>query len=709
MYHSLKINNSWLKILSALFGIITALFLAFVLSNQAHAAILRIEPQRGIFDVGSTFTAGIYIDTEGETINAIETSISYPADKLQIVSPSSGSSIIEIYTTPPRVNNQQGRLDLAGGITGGAQVKAGLVATITFRVNAVGAASLQFLDNSKVLLHNGQGTNVLRDTVGGSFTFRLPPPAGPLVSSTTHPEQGKWYASRTAILTWPLDSEVTGYSYMLSDSPTSIPDDVSEGLTTQSVYSTLPEGNQFFHIKALRGGVWGGVTHYALSVDTSGPAGFPIEISPGSRTTIHQPYIKFDTTDSLSGLDHFEIKIIPLSIKEKGATFQEQPLFIEVTSPYLPSSLPFGTYNVIVRAYDKAGNYTDITQRLAVVTQLFRFVGLQGIVINQNIVFSWWWVLLALLLIAGSLFYFARHAKRWHSAAPTGAVAPILPEQLKAQLAELQNYRQRYGKLAVLFFALILPFFANTTNAQTGIETPPVVVETAPVPPAPVLIEDQVVNPPSITNYSKEIYDEEIFYLGGRTEYPETPVIIHVQNQTDGQSYQFQTVSDKRADWFYRHNGFLSKGKYVMWVQAERGGAMSVPSSKVEMQVSVVAIRFGGTALSIETIYVIGLFVLSGIIALLIGYIIFHWIHGRKKRKLFIEEIKRAEESIKRGFAVLKRDIEAELALMKRAQVSAEISAEERVREEELKRDLDAIQGYISKEIWEAEHYVGSN
>jgi hypothetical protein len=701
-----QLKTILLKVIALFGGTIAALFFAIFVSHAAEAAILSVNPSSGSFNVGDTFTAGIYLDTQGETINAIETSLSFSPDKLQIVSPSSGNSIISIYTTPPRFNNLTGRLDIAGGITGGANVKSGLVATITFRVKSVGNASLRFLDNSKVLLHDGQGTNVLRNTIGGNYTLRLPPPEGPIVTSQTHPVEGKWYAVKTAILSWNADPSVTGYSYMISDSPTAVPDDVSEGNQTQTSYSSLPEGNQFFHIKALRDGIWGGVTHYALSIDTTAPADFPIDISPNIRTVVHQPYIKFDSTDTLSGLDHYEIKIVPLKITEEGGTFQEQSLFVEATSPYLPSILPFGSYDVIVRAYDKAGNYRDVAQHLDIVTQIYRFVGLKGISVKRNVTLSWWFLLLLLAIIVFGLTYLARHARRWHSKAPTGDIMPVLPTQLKEQLNELQAYRQRYGKLAVILCMLALPFMASNTKAQQG-NSPVPVAPVQSVQQQPEQLDSQVVNPPSISAYSKEIYDEEIFYLGGRTEYPETNVVIHVQDQVDGQSYEFHTVSDKRADWFYRHTGFLSKGKYVMWVQAERGGAQSVPSAKVDMQVSSVAVQFGGTSFSLETIYLIALLSASGIIVLLIGYILFHWYHGRRKRQYFIEEIHRAEESIRRGFAVLKRDIEAELALIKRSQLSPEISAEERVREEELKRDLESIQGYVSKEIWDAEQYVG--
>jgi hypothetical protein len=83
-------------------------------------------------------------------------------------------------------------------------------------------------------------------------------------------------------------------------------------------------------------------------------------------------------------------------------------------------------------------------------------------------------------------------------------------------------------------------------------------------------------------------------------------------------------------------------------------------------------------------------------------------LRGRTKRKAFNFQIKQAEESIKRGFALLRRDIEEELSILHQAQLSDSLSAQEKIREEELKRDLADIESYVGKEIWEVEKYEGA-
>ena len=92
---------------------------------------------------------------------------------------------------------------------------------------------------------------------------------------------------------------------------------------------------------------------------------------------------------------------------------------------------------------------------------------------------------------------------------------------------------------------------------------------------------------------------------------------------------------------------------------------------------------------------------------MLIIYIGFHGYHGRRKHKEFIREVKEAEESIRRGFAVLRRDIEAELSVVHKVKTAKDLSDEEITREKELMRDLERVEQFIGKEIWDVEKLGG--
>ena len=164
------------------------LLLSFVLPQEARAAQLSLSPSSAAFTVGSTFDVDILLNTDGQSINALQVFVKFPPDKMQLVSPSTGKSIIGVWTSPPQFNNQKGIIELQGGIPNGINVERGLLTRLTFRARKTGTAILQFSDKNRVLLNDGKGTDALEQTQNGVYQLLLPPPAGPIVASETHPE-----------------------------------------------------------------------------------------------------------------------------------------------------------------------------------------------------------------------------------------------------------------------------------------------------------------------------------------------------------------------------------------------------------------------------------------------------------------------------------------------------------------------------------------
>ncbi|MEK9186442.1 MAG: cohesin domain-containing protein, partial [Patescibacteria group bacterium] len=268
---------------------------------QGGGASLFLSPGSGAFTVGSTFTVSVVLNTNSQFINAVQADISFSADKLQVVSPSLGTSVLSVWTNQPQFDNQGGFLRFQGGIPDpGINTSRGVISTITFRVKSVGRAVIKFLDTSKILLNDGLGTDILTNTTNGIYDLVLPPPAGPIVVSETHPDQSQWHKSPTISLRWTNNYPVEGYSYVLNSEPIDVPDNILEGPKTDVLYKNIADGVHFFHIKALRDGVWGETSHFAIKIDATPPANFPIEISPSARTSERRPLINFFTTDALS-------------------------------------------------------------------------------------------------------------------------------------------------------------------------------------------------------------------------------------------------------------------------------------------------------------------------------------------------------------------------------------------------------------------------
>ena len=170
----------------------------------------------------------------------------------------------------------------------------------------------------------------------------------PKVESSTHPDTTKWYSSNNPAFAWALPSDVTGVSYLITDKATSNPGPASDGVVSKVAFTGIGDGTQYFHIKFRQGGAWGLIAHYQFNIDTASPAEFIIK--DATTDPIH-PEITFETTDALSGIDHYEVKVgdigswITLSTDQAGKT-------------YRPSFDRIGTQMVYVKAVDKAGNET---------------------------------------------------------------------------------------------------------------------------------------------------------------------------------------------------------------------------------------------------------------------------------------------------------------------------------------------------------------
>ncbi|MCI0532771.1 hypothetical protein L0Y49_00970, partial [bacterium] len=94
-------------------------------------------------------------------VNALNIELRFPAEKLQLITPTTGNSIISLWTSQPTVNNETGILRMQGVTPGGMNVSRGLVTNLRFRVKAPGEAFIKFTDETRVLLHDGAGTDVL--------------------------------------------------------------------------------------------------------------------------------------------------------------------------------------------------------------------------------------------------------------------------------------------------------------------------------------------------------------------------------------------------------------------------------------------------------------------------------------------------------------------------------------------------------------------
>ena len=378
----------------------------------AQSASLYLSPQSGTFSIGSTFNISAQLNTGGNDVNALEVNLKFDPKMIQVVSPTVGKSFVSIWITQPKFSNTGGTIDFQGGVPSpGINTSSGLVSTITFRAITPGKTQIEVLKNSKVLLNDGLGTNILTSIGRGFYDIIIPPPEGPEVFSPTHPDQNKWYRDNNVTFKWEAQIGVTGFSYKFNQDFSSVPDTVSEGNFTSISYSNVKSGIWYFHLRAEKSGVWGGVSTFLVRIDNIPPAEFPIEIEARSRPIAH-----FVTTDSLSGISHYEIKFVNLTKNVEG---DESNLFIEASSPYMGPDLEIGKYLAVVRAYDNAGNLRDSESEFKVTPEgilpVLFFITENGVVLF-GIFIPWWLVILILaILVVGfiiSIILWLRHHRK---------------------------------------------------------------------------------------------------------------------------------------------------------------------------------------------------------------------------------------------------------------------------------------------------------
>lgn len=385
------------------FLILNFLFLILAFAPQgvkAQSASLYLAPSRGTFFVGSTFSISIYLDTKGNKINAVEVDLKFPPNILQVTAPTAGESFISEWLTPPSYSNIGGGISFKGGIPEGIVTSAGLVSTITFRAKSSGKAKVEFLDSSKVLLADGKGTSILTSNIDGAYEILVPPPEGPKISSPTHPDPEIWYSNSSPSFSWEKTNGVTDFSFSFSQNSQENPDIISEGNYTFQSYEEVSDGIWYFHLRAKKKGSWGRTSHFLVRVDTSPPQKF----EPKAET--YSGFIYFESKDFHSGIDYYEISILNISENPSAALF-----FIEATSPFKSPERRPGKYQVIVRAYDRAGNYQTAENRFQMLSPIIS-IEETGIRL-RGVFFPRWVICLILFVLIGVIgylpFYLSRH------------------------------------------------------------------------------------------------------------------------------------------------------------------------------------------------------------------------------------------------------------------------------------------------------------
>jgi hypothetical protein len=133
------------------------------LSPQTANSTLFLTPVRE--KNSDSFTLDLVVDPSGEEINAVETEISFPTDKLSLESLSKENSFCSFFIEE-KTDNVAGKIKISCTAPYPGTDKLSNVASLTFKIINAGAADLSLSADSLVLANDGYGTNVLKDLKG---------------------------------------------------------------------------------------------------------------------------------------------------------------------------------------------------------------------------------------------------------------------------------------------------------------------------------------------------------------------------------------------------------------------------------------------------------------------------------------------------------------------------------------------------------------
>ncbi|MEK7187560.1 MAG: cohesin domain-containing protein [Patescibacteria group bacterium] len=406
---------------------------AQTISLQASSLVpevaLLVSPGTGSFEDGGTFTISILVDTKGKSVNSLEVALSFDPDKLSIVGPSGGKSIIGVWVEPPIYDNATGIARYAGVIPGGIITSSGLINSITFKTKRPGQTAIVLNASSKVYLNDGFGTTARVNVGRGTFTILPKPSAGVVVFSETHPVQRNWYNNNNPILSWEREPGATEYSYVLDNQPGTIPDNTpeTEGATVQS--KDLQDGIWYFHIKSNKHGLWGQPGVFVIQIDTAPPAEFQpaIDYLLAALSLVNRALVSYFTTDNLSGIDHYEVGVI-----DKTQPTTVSPVFEEVASPYQVPLEEGGNARVLVRAFDRAGNVREAGVDIKTPFFINNFLEKYGLLVLIGLLSA---IIVLMLLHYLITHHLLRHAKKAlrafeeDAAEDNNPLPPVLPPQ----------------------------------------------------------------------------------------------------------------------------------------------------------------------------------------------------------------------------------------------------------------------------------------
>lgn len=363
-----KIHLNRFTILISLIFILTLLWGV----KSVQAATLSVTPDFRQVNDKELLTADVRLNSEGQVVNAVQAVITYPADVLEVVEVVHSNSFLTLWPQEPTVDSTLGTITMVGGLPNGSLVIDGLVAKLTFRIKSINDVEIAF-DETKtsVRLNDGLGTAAKLTTSSGIYKIKAAVFTN--ITSSTHPQEDVWYNNNNPKFQWSVE-EGAAYSYILSDDPTTIPDDTRDSIVGEVEYKNLNDGIHYFILKKqASANKWDILGIRRVMIDAHPPRPVQVVIAQDPSVYENKKYLMFTATDATSGIDHYRVD-------ENGTVTPK------AKSPFLLKDQTL-TKPLEVSAFDRAGNEASKVL-VAKPTKLTHFFELLLLVIGLIIVLA---------------------------------------------------------------------------------------------------------------------------------------------------------------------------------------------------------------------------------------------------------------------------------------------------------------------------------
>lgn len=353
--------------------------LFFVSVFSAEASTLYFVPESRSFGIGQEFFVDVRVNTNSEFINAVQATINFPENILEVVETDKKNSVFNFWIDEPDVD--AGMVSFIGGTAKG--VSGGSLQILRIKFKAIGAGSADIkITEAVVTANDGKGTNVLssiEETNIGVGTKVVPSAPAPIlvkdvekpvvvalpqkvervavvssdlpkmpeVSVPFYPNQQTWYSHQgETIALWNIPEDITKVAVVVNGIPNFEPTEAEEYLFNGKNIGVLDEGIHYVHVQFKNNKGWGEVAHYKISIDSTSPMPFETKINSFVSSN-PSPEIEYKNEDGLSGASHALIFID-----------DREPIRSTTTLFALPPQRP-GEHVVVVRVFDNAGNSVE--------------------------------------------------------------------------------------------------------------------------------------------------------------------------------------------------------------------------------------------------------------------------------------------------------------------------------------------------------------